>query len=99
MSELFLSLFGLIFTYGGIIAIKKNLNLKKVGIRTIGTVISTRAVSRKNNSVDDVELFRATFAHAGLNPAAMCVAKSKSTSGGKTLSSFVAHVASSGAGR
>lgn len=54
MSELFLSLFGLIFTYGGIMAIKKNLNLKKVGIRTIGTVISTRAVSRTNNSVDDI---------------------------------------------
>ncbi len=30
MKELILSLFGLIFTYGGIIAIKKNLNLKKL---------------------------------------------------------------------
>jgi len=53
MKELFLILFGFIFTYGGIKAIKKNLNLKKVGIRTIGIVISTRAVSSSNNRVGD----------------------------------------------
>jgi len=53
MKELFLILFGLIFTYGGIKAIKKNLNLKKVGIRTLGTVISTRAVRSTNTRVDD----------------------------------------------
>ena len=54
MSELFLSLFGLIFTYFGIKTIKKSLNLNKVGIRTTGTVISTRAVSPTNNDVDDI---------------------------------------------
>lgn len=53
MKELILSLFGLIFTYGGIIAIKKNLNLKKVGIKTIGTVISTRAERSTNSRVND----------------------------------------------
>jgi|GEM_PF-2805500 len=53
MKELILSLFGLIFTYGGIIAIKKNLNLKKVGIKTNGTVISTRVERSTNSRVGD----------------------------------------------
>ena len=54
MKELFLCLFGFIFVYVGIKAIKKNLNLKKNGIKTIGTVVSTRHVSTTNNGVDDV---------------------------------------------
>ena len=45
MKELFLCLFGFIFVYVGIKAIKKNLNLKKIGIKTIGIVVSTRRYS------------------------------------------------------
>ena len=54
MSEIFLSLFGFAFIFFGIKALRKSLNLKKNGIRTTGTVISTRAVSITNNDADDV---------------------------------------------
>lgn len=54
MKELFLTLFGFIFVYVGIKAIKKNRYLQKFGIRTIGIVVSTRHVSNSNNDVDDV---------------------------------------------
>ena len=54
MKELFLTLFGFIFVYFGIKAIRKVLNLKKNGIKTLGTVVSTRHVSNSNNDVDDV---------------------------------------------
>ena len=54
MKELFLSLFGFAFIYFGIKVIRKTLNLKKNGIKTLGTVVSTRHVSTSNTGVDDV---------------------------------------------
>jgi len=54
MKELFLSIFGFLFVYVGIKMIRKILNLKKTGIRTLGTVVSTRPVSVTNNDTDDV---------------------------------------------
>ena len=56
MKELFLCLFGFVFVYAGIKAIKKNRHLKKVGIRTIGTVISTiDRVIGKWNKVNEMK--------------------------------------------
>jgi len=54
MKELLLSLFGFAFVYVGIKVIRKVLNLKKNGIKTLGTVVSTRPVSATNNDADDV---------------------------------------------
>jgi len=56
MTEIILSLFGLLFIYVGIKVIRKSLHLKKNGIRTLGTVISTSSEmtrSRIDNNMAD----------------------------------------------
>lgn len=54
MKELFLCLFGFAFVFFGIKFVRKVLNLRKNGIKTLGTVISTEHVSDSNNDADDV---------------------------------------------
>lgn len=61
MKEIFLILFGFIFIYFGIKTIIKIFNLKKNGIKTLGTVVSTRPVSATNNSADDIGPVRWTY--------------------------------------
>lgn len=61
MSEFFLSLFGVAFIFVGIKSIKKSLHVQKNGIRTTGTVISTRAVSLTNNEANDVGPIRRNY--------------------------------------
>lgn len=61
MKELFLILFGFAFIYFGFKTVRKILNLKKNGIKTLGTVIGTRHVSNSNNDVDDVGTVRPMY--------------------------------------
>jgi len=54
MKELLLSLFGFVFIYLGIKAVRKVLRLKRNGVKTLAKVVSTKHVSNSNNDADDV---------------------------------------------